>query len=426
MMANVTGASLNPIYSRLNSAPEYHPLEADTFADWAVEAGDMVTLTRDGTSYKSPVHEASMNWKRGQEIQLSSTGKQTRSPVSRMTQRKYATGGSGLRNNGYIHMYVTDQYNQLQSGLELTASSAYLYSKDFYKQMESGLKLTASSAHLYTQNMYNQMATGLRLSESTAILYAQSRTNRAYIVARINANGEGEALIQANKVQITGNTTIQGMMEVKSGSLNVKGNIQAGLTGGNYIRGKELRLIGASSSQGALERTLNYSNLGYMIAKAEVSGNNLRLWTFDNKDSPTPSITFSKATTLRGSWSSGVFTVTATGGESIFTSLTGGAGTWSGKTVTIPIYATIGTSATAYNTGKTVSATYTGADVANIDLGEIAVSPYPPTGYEGATPLTELPNAIKNNHNTYVWFKVKALDSNGRSLMTKNYYCASA
>ena len=425
-MANVTGASLNPIFSRLNSAPEYHPLEADTFADWAVEAGDMVTVTRDGTSYKSPVHEASMNWRRGQEIQLSSTGKQTRDPVSRMTQRKYKSGGSGLRNDGYIHLYVQDQYNQLQSGLELTASSAYLYSKDFYKQMESGLKLTASSAHLYTQNMYNQMATGLHLSESTAILYAQSRTNRAYIVARINANGEGEALINANKVQITGNTTIKGMMRVQDGSLQVNGNIQAGLSGGNYIRGKELRLIGSSGSQGAQESILSYAALAKMIAKAEVSGNNLRLWTFDNKDSATPSITFSKATTLRGSWSSGVFTVTATGGESIFTSLTGGAGTWSGKTVTIPIYATIGTSGAVYNTGKTVQATYSGADVANIDLGEIAVSSYPPTGYEGATLLTQLPDAIKNNHNTYVWFKVKALDSNGRSLMTKSYYCASA
>ena len=354
-MANVTGASLNPIFSRLNSAPEYHPLEADTFADWAVEAGDMVTVTRDGTSYKSPVHEASMNWRRGQEIQLSSTGKQTRDPVSRMTQRKYKSGGSGLRNDGYIHLYVQDQYNQLQSGLELTASSAYLYSKDFYKQMESGLKLTASSAHLYTQNMYNQMKTGLHLSESTAILYAQSRTTRAEIITRINEKGQGEALISADNIKLTGgNIKLNDAISVTS----VLGSQMVWMKKMTYFGSEALFANGMRIANPGNPYVLNAAAIGSMIKSVDAKGNTLTLERFDGTK-----VNFSKATTLSGSWSSGVFTVTATGGEKIFTSLTGGAGTWSGKTVTIPIYATIGTSGAVYNTGKTVEATYSGTDM---------------------------------------------------------------
>lgn len=67
-----------------------------------------------------------------------------------------------------------------------------------------------------------------------------------------------------------------------------------------------------------------------------------------------------------------------------------------------------------------------GVSVGSVDLTAVAVSTYQPTGYDGAVYLTELPNAIKNNRNTYVWFKVRVYDDQGEKLYTKNYYCASA
>lgn len=95
------------------------------------------------------------------------------------------------------------------------------------------------------------------------------------------------------------------------------------------------------------------------IIDASVSGNVLTL----TRASGTNPITFSKATTQSGAWSSGVFTSTALqNGVSVgtlTTSVTVGAGTWSGKTVTIPIKATIGSSPTLYNVA-TATATYSG------------------------------------------------------------------
>ena len=73
MANNISGASLNPIYQRLHDAPQYHPLEADTFADWSMEAGDIVTVSRDGKSYDSPVHSSTVTWKKGQQVTVSST-----------------------------------------------------------------------------------------------------------------------------------------------------------------------------------------------------------------------------------------------------------------------------------------------------------------------------------------------------------------
>ena len=103
----------------------------------------------------------------------------------------------------------------------------------------------------------------------------------------------------------------------------------------------------------------NNNSFNDCIVSASTSSNTLTL-TYASGST----VTFSKATAQTGSWSSGVFTSTASQNGvtvgTLTTSLTAGQASWSGKTVTIPIYATIGSGATSYNTGKTVSATYSG------------------------------------------------------------------
>lgn len=344
-MANITGASLRPIYDRLHDAPEYHPMEADTFADWALEAGDIVTITRDGNSYTSPVHNATTVWKKGQQVKVSSTGKEERENVTKQSQKKYNRGSSGLRNSRYQHIYVEDQYKQMRAGLELTASSAFLYVDNKYTQMRAGLDLTSSSAHLYVDNKYAQMRAGLDLTSSSAhlyvdnkyaqmksgldltsssarlyvdnkyaqmragldltsssaMLYARDRTTRAYIMTRINADGEGEALIEAEKISITGDTTLSGTVEINGQgflvvkkTMNVSGNIN--LTTPNTAVGAPIliastngyvRIYGASS---AVYYDLTASVLASMVKTATVANNVLTLTLFDGTV-----LTFSRA-----------------------------------------------------------------------------------------------------------------------------------
>ena len=174
-MADITGASLRPIYDRLHGAPEYHPLEADTFADWSMEAGDIVTITREGKNYTSPVHNTTIVWRKSQQVKVSSTGKEERGSIAKASQKKAMRGGSILRHDEYMHYYVEDQYHQMQAGLEATASTLNLYVDNKYAQMRSGLDLTSSTAHLYTDNKYAQMRSGLALTTSTALLYVDNK-----------------------------------------------------------------------------------------------------------------------------------------------------------------------------------------------------------------------------------------------------------
>lgn len=398
-MANTSGASLSPIYTRLNSVPEYHPLEADTFADWSVEAGDLVTVTRDGKSYKSPVHQTNMNWKRGQQISLSSTGKKERDAISRMSQQKYARGGSGLRNESYWHksiqsldgrlvsglelteshayLYSKDLYNQMESGLMLTASAANLYSQDLYRQMRSGLELTSSSAHLYSSNLYKQMTSGLKLSESSAILYADSKTNRAYIMARINAKGEGEALINADRIQLTGGSIkLNDAISVVSFPLFGAGAIgMKKPTVFTSSAGFQSNVTFAGSSSSYI---LNAATIGSMIKTVRKSGNTLTLTRFDGT-----SENFSKAVTISGSWSGGTLTVSQdpNGSDTYVRTLATDTVSWAAdyKSAQIPIIARYGsqqqysqsTGWSAYiNTNPAWQAGYTagGGGAGNIDV----------------------------------------------------------
>ena len=429
-MANITGASLGPIYDRLSNAPTYHPLEADTFADWSLEAGDIVTVTRDNKGYQSPVHSSVMTWKKQPQMKLSSTGNEKRDAISRMSQKKFRNGSSSLRANNYQHYYVEDNYKQMRAGLELTSSSASLYVdnryaqmksglnltsssaslyvdnrykqmragldltsssaalyvdnkyaqmksglnltsssaalyvenkyaqmrsglqlssssaalytldsynqmrsglslstshvslyvdnrysqmksglsltsssaalyvNDRYNQMKSGLDLTSSSAALYVDNKYAQMRSGLDVTSSSAALYTRNRTTRAYIMTRINADGEGEALIEADKVSITGTTTINDVMTISDNKVSMKKSVR--IDDGD-IMAKTLTLRDAGSSD-----SINATDLAGVIKSASVSGNVLTLTPVHGD-----AITFSKATSLSGSWSGRNYTVTA-------------------------------------------------------------------------------------------------------------------
>ena len=412
MATRITGASLDPILTRLNGVDNYHPLNADTFSDWSIEAGDLVTVSRNGVNYKSPVHTSTMTWKgTTPQVQIRSSGKESRDAVSIASRKKYGKGSGAMLNSQQAYrdiitsynnmkaglilassaaslyvedmynqmksgldltsssasLYVEDRYNQMKSGLDLTSSSASLYVEDRYNQMKSGLDLTSSSAALYVDSKYNQMKSGLDVTMSSATLYAQSRTTRAAIVARINADGEGEALIEADKVSITGSTTINSVFKVEDDGVIVK---KSSVFQGNMLlqtAGSKLK-IGSSASLeflGTTAYSIDNTSIGTTIKDASVSqdGKTLTLTRYNGN-----TVTFNKAATptLSGSWSGGTITVTSnpSAAQNLVRTLSAGTTSWSGNIATVPINALYGSQqqyseSTGWNVYVNASSVYT-------------------------------------------------------------------
>ena len=148
-MANVTGASLNPILEQLNETPSYHPFNAETFADWSLEAGDVIKIRRGTEEYDSPVHTSKMVWKGTPSIQLNSTGNREREAVSKVSRKKYGRGSAGVRSQEGIYRDFTSPDGLLHSELAISESRLRTEFDDVANSLRSEFEMTAS--HLRTE-----------------------------------------------------------------------------------------------------------------------------------------------------------------------------------------------------------------------------------------------------------------------------------
>ena len=149
-MANVTGIDLNPILQRLNSTSNYHPFDAETFSDWATEAGDIVAISRNGETYISPVHTSRMVWKgKAPTMQISTTGNEKRDAVSRVSRKKYGRGSAGIRSQEGIHREFYNEDGILHSELHITESYLRTEFHDETNSLRSYFDMTAS--HMRTE-----------------------------------------------------------------------------------------------------------------------------------------------------------------------------------------------------------------------------------------------------------------------------------
>lgn len=184
---------------------------------------------------------------------------------------------------------------------------------------------------------------------TTKAIGKDGKITAATIATSVN-NAGSNVQISADHIQLTGNTTIGGVLRVSGNDLIVGRNIQTGL-GGGYVQTNSVKLVGGSSSQGANIVTLSAGKMATAVQSASVSGNNLTLKLFNGQ-----TINFSKATVLSGSWSGGTFNVTASPqGKTFSTVIEQGTTDWSGDAATVPI--------NAYNSDRPSTKVSTGRNV---------------------------------------------------------------
>ena len=157
-MANISGASLTQIQQRLRDTPAYHPFDADTFCDWAMEAGDIVTVRRGEESYQSPIHSSHLVWRGKQNMELNASGTKERDAIARVSKQKYARGGYGMRQQKslYYEFYSEDGY--LHGLFEVSESHMRSEFEDVANSLRGEFEVTAS----HMRSEFEDVANGLR------------------------------------------------------------------------------------------------------------------------------------------------------------------------------------------------------------------------------------------------------------------------
>ena len=215
-MAKITGASLAPIYDRLRSVPAYHPLDTEAFADWTLEAGDIVTVERDGQEYTSPVHSMSFTWKGGAPTaSLHAGGEEKREPVARVSRRKYSRGGGGISNMQHLHYEMFSEDGYLRSQLDMTAAYLRTEFEDAANSLRGELEMTASHLRTEFEDANNNLRGELEVTAS----HLRTEFEDA------DANLRGEFEVTASKLRADfedANNSLRGELETTASHLRTE------------------------------------------------------------------------------------------------------------------------------------------------------------------------------------------------------------
>ena len=195
---------------------------------------------------------------------------------------------------------------------------------------QAGMKLNSQGMIIYANDNKNNIGSKFTVLNDQINL----RVRKDGIINAINVSGEG-VVIQGKRIDIDGIVNkldvnffkgrIAQISAVSMKNVTVTGGLTcSGRVTGNVIGAMSMELGGAS-----------FSNV---LVSASVSGNTL---TLTNQRGQTT--TFSKATTLTGSWSGGTFLVSADPqGNTVQTTITGGTAYRDGSILCIPINSDFG------------------------------------------------------------------------------------
>lgn len=84
---------LDNVLSKMQATPQFRPISADTFSDWSIEAGDILTVEVDGKDEVLPVFSADMDWGGAAKSTLSCSGSRERPTLSKAERQQYAAFG---------------------------------------------------------------------------------------------------------------------------------------------------------------------------------------------------------------------------------------------------------------------------------------------------------------------------------------------
>ena len=297
-MAN---AQLQPIYDRLNGIEDYKPYTAGVFADWSLEAGDIVTTVRDGVEYSSPVHVSSLQWNGRQKMDIESHGEKTRGSVTKMSIRSYNSSNGG--GNGYRGYRNKNKENKEKfTILEKNDEAIILAANDLKENTEAQFKVTADkiSAEVKAREKQGKELggrIGVEAGRISAVVTVDGKIRAGMIVDAIN--NDSTVTIKADRILLDGTTTINDVMKVSSAGVFITRPLLVGVSpftsvylGENRVMAGSFQIRGGSSGRGL---TLN-------VVDASVNGNIL---TITHADGSTEN--FSKATSLKGAWSGSMY-----------------------------------------------------------------------------------------------------------------------
>lgn len=201
------------VLNKIRGTPAFKPASVNTFGNWAIEAGDIISVDNDGVVETMPIFSSDMNWSGSAIATIACTGNQKREIQDKQDRKDYAMS-SGLY--GYMDEKVEKLYDSFGVELGNVRSALDVYVKDTEDLQKASAKLT----------------TKVDGAEAKISLNAK----------KIDDVASSMATIEADVVKLKGDTEILGNLSIVDGKLKSSKGIvsDSGITGSSiYANGTD-------------------------------------------------------------------------------------------------------------------------------------------------------------------------------------------
>lgn len=295
------------IYNRLASAPTFHPASVKLLpTDWTLEPGDVVTVKSGETSYSVPVYSMDLTWNANSQsgtcesattrISVESTGGQTREPLPELQRKQFEQDRYAYTNFKEQKQEVDEHWQHIVNVTDQGMSDCFsivgvsidqttgLPKKDgdnyiWYENDPSATREYGEIwGHLHRDAWTQVIQNNITGEDGTILSIGQVLTSAdgQVLITAINDQQTGTATINANRILINGDMTLNGAMSSDSGMLWIKVAAKFGSAGGQMVTinngkvnaselqvnsGGALKIVGSSSGSGAPQTySLGYSD----------------------------------------------------------------------------------------------------------------------------------------------------------------------
>lgn len=105
------------LLQKMQQTPAFRPMSADTFSDWSIEAGDIISVDADGVVHPFPVFTSELDWAGAAKSTLSCDGGQARQPLRKQERREAAAFGAVSREIAKTDGKILEARNELIAAL---------------------------------------------------------------------------------------------------------------------------------------------------------------------------------------------------------------------------------------------------------------------------------------------------------------------
>ena len=262
---------ITPIYNRLNAVSAYNPISGKFIYDWSLEAGDIINIVNDSTTYAVPIFQQTMTWRGGYVVSdLICDGDKVRPALDDLSRSFY-------RVNSDIRTVVIDAdridllgYTTINNGFKVNLDGTFEANGATINgtlKTQSGTKSVEMESGMLKFERSNKTLFSLDYDSDLGGILLNANTNNGVRQVQITGAGGPSSGIQ---LYDTDGTTIVSEM-------NCSGGLQVGTSAGNnltYDPVNGLSVDGGASITGNATMFGNISATGNITSSgAAINGN---------------------------------------------------------------------------------------------------------------------------------------------------------